>query len=484
MIITNPAKSALKQKHGFVCISCRLKPTHLGSWHQSSRYLSVLPTLDPSVAAALHADLDETQLESFTKGKYSRPVNHRTKLTGHVGSTKEKVSKRDNKLTSNPGGRKREDVKENEKKKTKFESLEAEEKSQAKVRIAKIKHEKGQASPKENFVVVDAEDLTKPALRHELEEEKLTASSSPTPSPSNRLKGGRKSRHEKVKTITERILKNLELKQGRRPPQLVRRTLSGVIFKKVPMRMTRKWASRIPRKMATIMPRKAVTRIPEKVATMMPREVVTPDRELISSRRATGTTVKRIPYPAKKLVAKDSLIRKVGASAIDGHSLAIENLARAVNQHKELVAAKDIAISVKRPIKSTLFSQAPGHRSLKMSLGKSDRAQTKDKAIKGAIELIEAKKLEILRMSKVRLLESVSLLSVALEVNQRPVPSLSYGLERVLFKYAIAHSFISISTNLSIVRASIICKTQGLESIILILIFRTLCLCLNLTSML
>ena len=99
----------------------------------------------------------------------------------------------------------------------------------------------------------------------------------------------------------------------------------------------------------------------------------------------------------------------------------LHKLNRTISGHKESLIAKDKAISGKSSsvrfvssgdsnkfIGSVPFSQAIGHQPLKLALGRQKQAKAKqslEKTIKGAIELIQAKKLSILRKLKGQLLK-------------------------------------------------------------------------------
>ena len=97
----NPIRTALRYNREYVCISCLFKKTR---WWQASRYASssksIIPTFDPSFAAALHADLEASD-RKFKQGakrlpQDPDPIGKKSKRLGtELGSTQGKNGKSD-----------------------------------------------------------------------------------------------------------------------------------------------------------------------------------------------------------------------------------------------------------------------------------------------------------------------------------------------------------------------------------------------------
>ena len=387
----NPIQSALKPNKGFVCLSCLLKPIYSRNWRQIRRYSPVYPTPDPSVAAALYADRNDDPIKIPKKKiiKSHKPPNNPAGRI-HDGAKDEVKQKPDGKAVPRTKGGK------NTETKPKVEDLNVQD-------LGANDRPAGQAM---------GGGESKPELKKKIKK--------PRPKVDNDTKV---EATESIKA-DEQVHKN---KVGMSEHALV---LSGLKKRRLRKTSSKSTAERL--------------------------------REKIKQAQSAEELIRKTPSldvyaPIRKLIIDDLYARPRRVLSTPSDSLPPESLAQKLKKelaaHKASLVAKDKATQPSKVfkhknrspqhasvftdtknIKGLNFDQAVGHQSLDAALSRSKKPGT-SKTIQNAIEEIEAKALDIsrLQLSSLGVLLSTDT-STALDVQQPPVPSLSYGLERVLFK--------------------------------------------------
>jgi len=153
------------------------------------------------------------------------------------------------------------------------------------------------------------------------------------------------------------------------------------------------------------------------------------------NKKTAPTEAERKAQLAKRLDVEEKKIAKTFRKC---ESETKRPLLSVISKHKIDAPAQVLRkVQSKKRIPATEISDVEGFESFQSALG------GKTTKIGTTIEKADAAKLEILRKLKFQDFDQRLMLS-AVEVDQPPVPSLSYGLERVLFKYVREYSFLSL----------------------------------------
>ena len=353
----SPIKSALKPKNGFVCLSCLLNPLYSRTRCQIRRYSPVYPTPDPSVAAALYADLGDDMIKSAkkTKKKVHKPLNKPASRT-HDGAN--------NKVNQKPDGKTFAETKGSKNTKTR-----------PKVRDLNVQ------DPGANDRLAGKDmgsGVSKPKLKKK--------NKKPRPNNGN---------DTKVK-VTESIKTDEQTHKSEVGTSMLEGVLSSLKKRRLRKTSSKSTAERLREKLKSVQSAYGVVQKTPNPDLLVPIRKCTSDRLYLP--------------PGKRIVFKSSNSPPPESS----ESLA-QKLKKVVAAHKASLLAKDQAVKPStvskhkaylpqhtsvfpdtKNIKSPNFDQAAGHQSLEAALNRPKSKGT-SKSIQNAIEEIEAKTLDMSR---------------------------------------------------------------------------------------